>query len=300
MEINKDIQSSATPWKYITLSDFMNSVKEDLHVYDDNNLISEDRVIKTILKCSEKLGERLHQSKQCKLIVKDYSAPIPDDLWKIENMLASICTTSHPQHFEGIFGVVQKMFTETCDTIIPDENERIIYLGCPKKDDCCREYNVTTSDRIDVQKHFTNHLRPLILSSSVDNLCTNYSPCRHWRGEYQADLQNDEFRFSFKEGEVYLSYLGNLVNEEGEILIPFHPMLNEYYELAVKEKILEDIFMNSEDISVQGKLQLVMQKKSGAYYDAYNFIQSPKANQIQKIRKKAQLEYYKKWFKQFD
>ena len=276
----------------------MASVKADLSLYDDANMIEEDRIVKIIAECNEKLGERIYKSKSCKLIVKDYNAPAPSDLWKIENIFATSTINTGIGYAEGgvVFGATQAVYTDYAPSKILS-GDRIIPIKC-QSTSCGDEQYVSTLDRKQAELQF-KHIYPLILSGNVEDKITDYSPCRGWRGEYQVDLQNDEFRFSFKEGEVYISYLGNMEDEDGEILIPFHPRLNQYYEYAVKEKILEDIYMNSE-ADVMQKLQYVSQKKPAAYYDAWTFVQTAKAGQWSNMRKKRQQEYYNKWYKSFE
>lgn len=288
--------SAATPWKYEKFSSLMASVRSDLPKLD--GIMDDDNYIKVIASCNEKLGERVHKSKQCKLIVKNYSAPIPPDLWKIENMLAIINTHHNINHLEGIFMSPRHYHIEENEELIPDKNEQIIYL-CPTKNECCEQVKHAITNRMGVEQHFGKAVKPLKFTNKALNNCTDYSPCRQWNGEFGVDLNEDKFSFSFASGEVFLEYLGDLTDEEGELLYPFHPMLNDYYEYAVKEKILEDAFINS-DMDVINKLQYVQTKKRGAYYDAFSFMQSAKANQWSIMKKKNQLEYYKKWYKAFD
>src|SRR5690606_30070983 len=137
---------------------------------------------------------------------------------------------------------------EFSPTLPEDETKIITYgkMGCV--DSCNNCYWVSdrrpeyTQNQIQYEAVF-----PLSLSNRVLNSCTEYSPCVYCnKGEYNVDIENNKFKFNFDSGEVYISYLGNLISEDGEIEIPFHPKLNPYYEYSIKEKILEDIFLNSE------------------------------------------------------
>lgn len=286
---------SNIPWDYIPLSKLMASVREDLHMYDEANMIDDDRVIKIVAQCNEKLGERIYQSKQCKLIVENGKALIPDDLWKIENMFG--LTTINPYYLDtGIKGATQVIHTEypypkilSGDVIIP--------IKC-QKDKCCSNYYTSEVCKEDILAEYTTAF-PITLSEGINrNMCTDYCPSTKWHGKYSADVQNGRFNFSFKEGEVYLSYLGNMEDEDGELIIPFHPMLNQYYEYTVKAKIAEDIYVNSE-ADIEKKMYMFKEEVSKAYYDAFNYVQTAKANQWSNMRKKAQMEYFNKWYKAF-
>lgn len=289
-------ESSSIPWEYTTLDSIMNSVKEDLHLYDDNNLINEDRLIKIVLKCSEDIGERIHQSKQCRIIVKNYKAPLPFDFWKIENLYGLSCTQSF-NLASGILGARQFTFTEEKEGLEAEGLEQIRYMGIIPTD-CSKPMHVSSVDPKFFERTENKRIFPLVLSNNVKNKCLPYSACNNWQGQFEVDLDDKEFTFSFKEGEVFLSYLGALVDEDDNILIPLHPLLTPFYEYALKKKILEDLLLNS-DADVERKLAYVKEEFRGAKYDAINFILSPKANQFAKMKKKYEMEFYNKWFKAF-
>lgn len=284
------------PWRYIKLSELMSSVKSDLNLYDDSGFIDEDKVIKIIAECNEKLGQRIYKSRECKITVSNYKADIPTDLYKIENILATQIlnvTNFNPS-------AIQARQLEFLDVKPTDTSKVITYgkMGCV--DNCNNCYWV--EDRRTVaktQKLIFERFIPLQLSSSLYNKCTEYSPCSYNNKEYKIDVEDNFFKFSFEKGEIYLSYLGNLISEDGEIEIPFHPKLNPYYEYAVMEKILENMFLNSEADILQ-KLQYISQKKKDAYSVAWDFANTREVNEWSKIQKKLQTEYYNKWYKIFN
>lgn len=283
------------PWKYIRLDELMSSVKSDLSLYDDSGMIDEDRVLKVIAACNEKLGQRIYKSRECKLQVRDYIADIPNDLYKIENILATQVYTKH--NHTPDFGAQQVDFAYEK----PKDPERIItygQMGCV--DTCNQCYWITDRKTPIVNQTFVyEKFIPLQLSNSLYGKCAEYAPCSNTSKDYTIDLDNDTFKFSFKEGEIYLCYLGNLVDEDGNLLIPFHPKLNDYYEYAVKEKILEDMYLNSEADVIQ-KLQYITAKKREAYAIAWDFANTREVNEWSKIQKKLQTEYYNKWYKMYN
>lgn len=304
-------ESQNIPWEYIKLSQVMASVRSDLQVFDDANMIDEDKCIKIVMQCNEKLGQRIYKSKPCKIDVNNYRGNIPSDLWKIENIFALTTSNTGLTHSEGggIIGATQITHTDYVPSKILSKD--VSSIKCATEMSCCREAPCSTgcggtcgkiTYLTEDQKHYIeyNHqqLIPLTLSLSTSNSCVNYSPCSKYKGEFSVDISNEEFEFSFEIGTVYLSYLGNMVDEDGEILIPFHPMLNQYYEFALKEKILQDIYLNTQADVIQ-RLQYVSAEKSKHYYDAYQYIQTSKAGQYDKMRKKREMEYYNKWYSMF-
>jgi len=280
------------PWKYIKLSELMASVKSDLSLYDDSGLIDEDRIIKVIANCNEKLGQRIYKSRECKLTIENGKADIPRDLFKIENVVGTqilnVETTS-----TGIQArQLEFLYKE------PKDKTKIITYGKMACTDSCDNCYWVEDRRQPYKESKLIYERfiPLTLSNSIYNKCTEYSPCKKTGGNYKIDIEDESFKFSFNCGEVYLCYLGNLVTEDGEIEIPFHPMLNPYYEYSVMEKILEDMFLNSEADILQ-KLQYITVKKKEAYAVAWDFANTREVNEWNKIQKKIQAEYYNKWYK---
>ena len=293
------INSASVPWEYEKFSSLMSSVKEDLKLYDENGLIKDDNYIKVIMKCNEKLGERIHQSRTCILRVSDYKADVPEDLWKIENIYGLSATHHFSTYHNGIFQGTHLAFHDNNQEVLPTGQERITYIGSLDLDTCDNEsVGVSKIDYPSINKTFIKHAFPIQLTNDTLKGCVNYSPCKNWSSEYTVDLNNNTFNFSFDKGEVVLTYLGSFVDSDGDLVYPFHPLLNDYYEYSVKKKILEDIMINS-DADVINKLAYIEQKCSEHYCDAYSFIKSSKANQYTKLRKKYELEFARKWYNTF-
>lgn len=285
------------PWKYINLSELVASVKSDLNIFDDSGLIDEDKVIKVVAECNEKLGLRIYKSRECKILVEDYKAVIPSDLYKIENILATNILNSTNVGNHAIQARQLEFTSEKpCDT------SKIITYGKMGCTDSCNNCYWVADRRIAPEieeKVIYETLIPLQLSNRVHNKCTEYSPCSNHTRDYKVDIEDEIFKFSFKTGEIYLSYLGNLISSDGQIQIPFHPKLNPYYEYAIKEKILEDLYLNSEADVLQ-KLQYISLKKREAYATAWDFANTREVNEWNKIQKKLRLEYYATWYNMYN
>lgn len=283
------------PWSYVKLSQVMASVKSDLSIYDDAGMIDEDRVIKIIAECNEKLGQRIYKSRECKIQVCDFKAPLPTDLYKIENMFATEVVNA--VNLNPTFGAKQYEFSSKPPK---DKTKIITYgkMGCV--DSCNNCYWVSDRAPAAVQQEIQyEKIVPLSLTDRIHSKLIEYSPCNHYKGEFKVDLNEEEFNFSFENGEVYLCYLGNLISEDGEIEIPFHPKLNPYYEYAIMEKILQDIFLNS-DADVINKLKYVSEKKREAYAIAWDYANTRQVNEWSKAQKNIQRDYYNKWVKIFN
>ena len=291
-------ESSSTPMKYITFAQLVADVREDLRMYDENNMIDDTRLLKHVIRCSEFLGERMHQSKQCKISVLNFKAPIPTDMWKIENMYGVSESNNDILYFQGIFGGGMIFHDENELSPIPSPSERIQYLGIIPND-CCKPMHVSAYDsnyfeRVESKKTF-----PLVMSTQLNNKCTNYAACNTWQQGYQVDLQEDEFTFSFKNGEVFLSYLGDLVNSDGDLLVPDNENILPFYEWTLKKVIFEDLFMNSE-ADVQNKYSLAQRNLIDAKVAAMDYVNAFKGGQLDHLSRKRKMNFYNDWYKKFD
>lgn len=290
-------ESSSTPWKYITATQLIAEVKQGLRKYDENNLIRDEDLMKHIVRCSEFLGERLHQSKQCRITVLDYKSPIPQDLWKIENMYGLAVNPNARNLFSGMFGG-GLIFHNEDEVVIPSPEERIRYMGIIPND-CCHPMHVSAYDTNYFERVEDKRIFPLKLSNTLSNKCSGYAACNQWNGDYSIELQDGEFQFSFKEGEIFLSYLGDLVNDEGELLIPDHELVLPFYEWTLKKEILEDLIFNTE-LPVSDRYQLAQRNLVEAKIQAMDYINRFKAGQLDHLSKKRKMEFYNNWIKKFD
>ena len=59
-----------------------------------------------------------------------------------------------------------------------------------------------------------------------------------------AELKDGFLLTTFKTGKVYISYQGAMENAAGELLVLDQPYCNEYYEYAIKQRILENMVFN--------------------------------------------------------
>jgi hypothetical protein len=287
--INLPLEKSQR-YRYISFKQLMASVTQDLHLFDDSALIREDALLKIIHYCNDKLGVRLHESKQCLLKVENGMAELPSDFWKIEMIFATQVIDAPQSMYMVPPNVVE--YTTAPETVKqPIVNIRKI--AC--KDFCCNTmWAVKYQNTEPVRKIET--IIPLSMSQRCKGQTTSYCPAS--RGQFSIDLEDNIIKTSFKEGELFICYLGLLEDENGDPMIPFHALLNDYYEYSLKERILENIYLNSEADVLQ-KLQYVTLKKKEAYLDAWQFSGTPEFRELDQFDKKRSQAFYNKWYKMF-
>lgn len=150
----------------------------------------------------------------------------------------------------------------------------------------CTTVQCTTSDATYTYKQ----LIPLEIekskSTSVD--CFNIQV----RGKYKARLENGFFKCNIPYATVFINYQSTMEDNDGNLLVMDHPLINEFYEYALKQRIYEDLFAQGEP--VQNMLQLVEARLRTARYQALSIINTPEFYELKKMwlaNRKSQ--YYK-------
>jgi hypothetical protein len=105
-------------------------------------------------------------------------------------------------------------------------------------------------------------------------------------------IKNGFIYTNLDKGNVFISYQGALEDDHGNLLVLDHPMINEYYEYAIKQRILENLFINGEEVT--NKIQLVEQRLRGARNNALTIVNTPNfAEMLQLWETNRKAQYYK-------
>jgi hypothetical protein len=128
------------------------------------------------------------------------------------------------------------------------------------------------------------------------------SPARRNTGKKKITITDDGFiECPFKEGELYLMYLGNMRDEHGNLLFPFHPLITPWYEWCIKEKLLQDAVFNTENPNLYMTLYKESQAERGkAWLDAYDATMHKGYGAYVDMQRKKELKWYNQYFKNFE
>jgi len=103
---------------------------------------------------------------------------------------------------------------------------------------------------------------------------------------------------SFQEGTVYINYQGQMEDENGNLMVPDHDLLNEYYEYALKQRILENLYLNGEDVSQ--RMTLIEQRMKAARNQALSLVNTPNFKELYDIWWKNRRAQYSKYYDMFN
>ncbi len=116
---------------------------------------------------------------------------------------------------------------------------------------------------------------------------------------YEISIDNNGFLHSnFKNVKLYLNFQGMLEDNEGNLLVPDHDMINEYYEYGLKSRILENLFMNDTP-NADKKLQLIEARLSSARSKALNVVLTPNFEELRSIYNTNRKAMYGKYYQMF-
>lgn len=288
--------------KYLTFSQLMSSVESDMDMFADSGMIDRSKYIKTVRKVNSDLGIRINREKEVILDIKNHKVILPDDFEYLQ--LALLCeenpvkctitpSPDAPKLVSCLTGDVINNTCNSCPTTCPEGSTAALCGSCYKMylyepQDVTIVYNAKGPIKLTKKSYAycsTNCLNTTLTSEKY---------------QYTLDIQENIMTLSgIKDGKIYLNYLTDMVNCDNEVIIIDHPLINDYYEYAVKEKMLENFMLNS-DADVTNKLKYVIEQKKLARIDAMNFAYMPEFGEIVNYQKAKRENFYNRYFKQFE
>ena len=281
--------------KYRTFNQLLDDVTVDFSTYALEGMIEPQQLIKVATRVNYDLGLKIHRTKQYVVDVEHNKGKLPEDFaylnyalmctkYAINNTMPSgthIDTTQKYAHEPGSTGPCED---PTCKDVC-------VVQTCNET----HEYQVIQYIGASQYKVFNSFL-PLRLTTgmSVDPTCPNLDI----QAIDIAEIKDGYIKTNFKSGTVYISYQGAMENDEGELLVLDHPYCNEYYEYALKQRILENMVFAGENVSNQ--LNLIESRLRAARNNALGFVNTPDFAEMKKIwevNRKAQYHNYYNMFK---
>jgi hypothetical protein len=312
--------------RYRTFDQMLEDVTIDLNTFALENMIEPQQLIKLVRKINYDLGLRIQQQTEIILDVTHNKVKLPDNFYSFNFGL--ICgeyvyetgtpvggthieeipytefpTQSHlncceapvdqPCCFNGREGICithnpDQPYGDQC--IKPRVVQPRVFLNC--KDEAYELVQVVRPGSIRVFRY----TRPLRMKASQEIDCD--CPNLYYNTADEGWIKFGFLNTTFKEGKVYLNYQANMEDDNGNLLVPDHELLNEYYEYALKERILENLYMNGEDVAQ--RLQMITPKLRAARNQALSLVNTPNFREMEQLwaaNRKAQYGKYYDMFK---
>ncbi len=277
-----------TQLKYKTFDELLEDVNVDFSMYSLENMIEPQQLIKVVQRVNYDLGLRINMTKEAVLEISNNKVRLPDDFYVLNYAL--LC---------GQYTVEQPAMagTYTEDVIlenIPDNAP----CNSVCVNDCGQYIQVIQKLKYETRVYEVN--APIAMSGSSKTIscdCPDYT----WKSPYQGKLKDGYIFLNLESGKVYINYQGTLEDEEGNLMVIDNPIINEYYEYALKQRILENLYMNGED--VMQKLNLVEQRLRASRNNALSLVNTPNFEEMRKMmnmNRKAMNYLYYDMFKSYN
>lgn len=272
---------------YITFSEFITLVKQEIKAYDSQGYINDGDLIPKAMWCNEKLGIRVHDVKQAILPVEHNKADLPKDFYKVFYLTALEMTNTTVTKWTNPWNNSQDR-TTSYDASYEE--------GCFQGANIIKVIYKKQEQNISQSYHHWTDIR-------LNNKSFGYvgSPCINNNSRHTADIFKEEgyIEFGFQTGEVYMMYVADMLSEEGEVMVPFHPIITPWYVwTCVMQVITSMIFDTDEDLNkLKMQKELAQDELNKAWINCWNFCNSKDFMQWQQDRKNQEIQWWNKWFK---
>lgn len=267
--------------KYRKGKEIIDQVADDLGSYDDQGLIDYSRLYKILRRCNATLGEKLNPDRQAVIHVKNYRAYLPEDFVSLN--YAFVCTkrevnVTPPKGFQIEYKTLCTK-AKNCDPCITEcDNDYAIFQLL---DDEWTQYK---------------SLETVSVNSKSFNKCNSECPNTRVNSHRTIEIGDDgTVTTTFTNGDLYLNYVGSMENEDGELLVLDHPLVEPYYEAEVTRQILKSIVYNKDgDVGELYKDTKI--EAARARTAAMSFVNTPGYDEIRNLWKSQRERLYRKYF----
>ena len=319
--------------KYRTFDQLLEDVTVDLHTFALENMIEPQQLIKLAKKLNYDLGLRVNQQKEIILDVTHGKVKLPDDFYTFN--FAYICgdrKTAKTLGYDGLAGGTNMQevqitdgkvpttysdfpaqVPDPCDTTQPtcccdqEGNQGICLVHNPQQPygdtnikprvfmNCKNEAYELIQVINSSETYIYDALMPLRMKPSQNIEC--HCPNLYYDTPNEGWIKYGFLYTTFKTGKVYLNYQGQMEDDEGNLLVPDHDLINEYYEYALKARILENLYINGEDVAQ--RMQLVEQRLRAARNNALSVVNTPNFAELKQIWSANRKAMYGKYYNMF-
>ena len=317
--------------KYKRFDQLLDEVMIDLKSYSLENMIEPQELLKVAKRVTYDLGLRIYQTKEGLLEVCNGKIKLPDDFYVFNFGLlcgeytvdASLPQGTHVEEksyvpyretpanislcTDGVVcaacglpaspGSCNCPQTVACGTVpeVPAYNPLVPYGDTcvkPRVFMNCKGQSYELIQTVNTETRTFRTLLPLKLRGSAEGIecgCPNL----YMKSAEEIWIKDGWLFSNFQTGRVYINYQGMLEDSDGGLMVADHDYLNEYYEYALKERILENLFYGKEDVINQ--LRYTQEKLNKAKRIAKSFVQTPNFEEMKKLwltNRQAQMNKY--------
>ena len=320
--------------KYKTFNSLLDEVLIDFTNYSLEGIIEPAQLIKVAKRVNYDLGLRIMMTKETILEVEKGRVKLPDNFYVLNFALICDSGIDIVQAMPQGTNIQEVPYKETTSSINTCTDGPVNCLVCQQPIPSCgcatptiptacssQPYdplvpfgNICTKPRVFMNCKGECHeliqiinltttrtyrrLIPIKILENPENVDCD-CPNLYWNTSNTAWIQDGWLYTNFDCGKVYINFQGMMEDDDGNLLVPDHDMINEYYEYALKKRILENLIMNDENVS-QAKIQLIQDGYRTSRNYALTIVNTPNFSEMKRVwetNRKAQYARYYNMFK---
>ena len=321
--------------KYRSFNQLLEDVSVDLNTLALENMIEPQQLIKLAKKLNYDLGLRINQTKEVILEVCHGKVKLPDDFYVFNFALLCGTYTVNTGYNIGGTNIQEVPYVEvpsTVDVCSPitvncrtcNANPCNNTAGCdlnhpivnpipvaydplnPYGDTCIppRVFMNCKGDKYELiqvvggsgETRTYSSTMPLRMKASQNIECN--CPNLYWNTPNEGWIQGGFLFTTLDTCKIYLNYQGQMEDDQGNLLVPDHDLLNEYYEYALKARIFENLYLNGEDVAQ--RMQLVEQRLKSARNNALSVVNTPNFRELEDMWWTNRRAMYGKYYSMFE
>jgi len=320
--------------KYRTFDSLLEDVTVDLNTFALENMIEPQQLIKLTKKINYDLGLRVNQTKEVILEVCHGRVKLPDDFYVFNFALLCGEYTVNVGYNIGGTNIQEVPYTEVPSTVDVCSPITVNCRTCnanPCNHTAGCDLNFPVVDPIPVAYDPLNPYGDTCIPPRVFMNCKGdkyeliqvvggggetrtYSATIPLRMRASQEIECDCPNLYINSGnegwikggflfttldtcKVYLNYQGQMEDDQGNLLVPDHDLLNEYYEYALKARIFENLYLNGEDVAQ--RMQLVEQRLKAARNQALSVVNTPNFRELEDMWMTNRRAMYGKYYNMF-
>ena len=311
--------------KYRTFVALLADVRGDFKKYELDDLIDDQDMIKVAKRINYDLGLRINMTKEIILEVEKGRVRLPNDFYTLN--FALMCGSYEIKEYlpqgthieERIIPIEGPQYQPAPPEVIDICNDPPVVNPCDPclqcGNPCCEDTCTSCSSNpiscalnckgeavqlVQVLKSHTRVFKVLqpirLLANAMEIECD--CPNLYWESPMTAWIKDGWLYTNFQTGKVYLNYQGLMEDADGNLMVLDHDMINEYYEYAIKQRIVENLIMDDQVVS-QGKIQLIEQRYRTARIYALSIVNTPNYAELKQMWKANRKALYGKYYSMF-
>jgi len=290
--------------QYRPISELVSEVELYLQKYNSTAVVQPSDIIDAAWKCTYDLGLRIFHVYEEILEIYHYNAKLPDSFFSLN--YAFLCNRTEEYNinpsaptFETI--PYEENINMPCD-ITTCDNTPACNCSTPRRVcTTCNNNQYEIVQTIANKKYTYKSFTPIRLKhySGVTKTCDG-CPNINVNSPYEMDIRNGYIYTNLESGNLYINYMSYPMDDYGNMLIPDHPYINDYYKYAAIRRIVELLVLNG---TISGDVfKVVEQRYRESRNNAVSFVNTPNFSELRetwKLNRRIQYAKYYEFFKRF-